>query len=128
MTISEVSKKYDITTDTLRWYERIGLINGVPRKSSGLRDYDEENCKTIEFIKCMRNAGLSIGFLQKYMELFKKGDSTLLERRQLLMDEREILRKQIKEMKATLERLDFKIENYDKLCDALDNSKNGKNS
>jgi MerR family transcriptional regulator, aldehyde-responsive regulator len=128
MTISEVSKKYDITTDTLRWYERIGLINGVPRKSSGLRDYDEENCKTIEFIKCMRNAGLSIGFLQKYMELFKKGDSTLLERRQLLMDEREILRKQIKEMKATLERLDFKIENCDKLCDALDNSKNGKNS
>lgn len=128
MTISEVSKKYDITTDTLRWYERIGLINGVPRKSSGLRDYDEENCKTVEFIKCMRNAGLSIGFLQKYMELFKKGDSTLLERRQLLMDEREILRKQIKEMKATLERLDFKIDNYDKLCDALDNSKNGKNS
>ncbi len=128
MTISEVSKKYDITTDTLRWYERIGLINGVPRKSSGLRDYDEENCKTIEFIKCMRNAGLSIDFLQKYMELFKKGDSTLLERRQLLMDEREILRKQIKEMKATLERLDFKIENYDKLCCAIENSKNGKNS
>ena len=56
MTISEVSKKYDISTDTLRYYERIGLLPPVPRTKSGLRDYDENSCKSVEFIKCMRNA------------------------------------------------------------------------
>ena len=50
MTISEVSKKYDISTDTLRYYERIGLLPPVPRTKSGLRDYDENSCKSVEFI------------------------------------------------------------------------------
>ena len=63
MTISEVSKKYDISTDTLRYYERIGLLPPVPRTKSGLRDYDENSCKSVEFIKCMRNAGLPIATL-----------------------------------------------------------------
>ena len=55
MTISEVSKKYDITADTLRYYERIGLIPPVPRTKSGLRDYDESSCNWVNFIKCMRS-------------------------------------------------------------------------
>ncbi len=54
MTISEVSKKYDITADTLRYYERIGLIPPVPRTKSGLRDYDESSCNWVNFIKCMK--------------------------------------------------------------------------
>lgn len=44
MTIAEVSRKYDISPDTLRYYERIGLIPPVPRSRSGIRDYDEESC------------------------------------------------------------------------------------
>lgn len=56
MTISEVSEKYGLTPDTLRYYERIGLIPPVPRTKSGLRDYDESSCNWIEFIKCMRGA------------------------------------------------------------------------
>ena len=56
MTISEVSKKYDITADTLRYYERIGLIPPVPRTKSGVRDYDESSCNWVNFIKCMRSA------------------------------------------------------------------------
>lgn len=51
MTISEVSKKYGLTQDTLRYYERIGLIPYINRTSSGIRDYTEEACKWIEFIK-----------------------------------------------------------------------------
>lgn len=60
MTIKEVSNNYDITADTLRYYERIGLIPHVPRNKSGIRDYDEDSCGWIEFIKCMRKSGLSI--------------------------------------------------------------------
>ena len=60
MNIAEVSKKYDLTQDTLRYYERVGLLPRVNRTSSGIRDYTEEDCRWVEFIKCMRQAGLPI--------------------------------------------------------------------
>lgn len=72
ITIAEVSKKYDITQDTLRYYERIGLLPEVPRTKSDIRDFDEESCKWVEFIKCMRSVGMTIETLLDYMTLFKK--------------------------------------------------------
>ena len=114
MTISEVSKKCDISADTLRYYEKVGLISFVNRTSGGLRDYKEEDCKQIMFVKCMRSAGLSIEVLQKYFELFKKGKRTLKTRRDLLAKERENLQMRFKEMQETLKRLDYKISVYDK--------------
>ena len=114
MTISEVSKKCDISADTLRYYEKVGLISFVNRTSGGLRDYKEEDCKQIMFVKCMRSAGLSIEVLQKYFELFKKGKRTLKTRRDLLAKERENLQMRFKELQETLKRLDYKISVYDK--------------
>ncbi len=70
MLIAEVSKKYDIAADTLRYYERIGLIPPVNRNSSGRRDYTEEDCNWVYFIKCMRSAGLSIEVLVEYVTMF----------------------------------------------------------
>ena len=61
MTIAEVSRKYDISADTLRYYERIGLIPPVPRTRGGLRDYGEESCGWIQLMKCMRAAGVHPG-------------------------------------------------------------------
>ena len=77
MTIAEVSRKYDITADTLRYYERIGLIPHVPRSKSGIRDYDEASCRWIELMKCMRKAGVQIEALIAYVALYQKGDSKL---------------------------------------------------
>lgn len=116
MTISEVSKKYDISTDTLRYYERIGLLPTVPRTKSGLRDYDDNSCKSVEFIKCMRNAGLPIEALIEYMTLFKEGDSTAEARMAILVEQREALISRIEEMQSTLSRLDRKIEMYKGIC------------
>ena len=113
MTISEIAKKYDLTPDTLRYYERIGLIPPVPRNASGLRDYDEESCNWVEFIKCMRGAGLPIEVLIDYVQLFRKGDSTVPARKEILMKQREILRAKIEELQKTLARLDYKIELYE---------------
>ena len=67
MTIAEVSQKYDLTPDTLRYYERIGLLANIPRNKNGIRNYDEKSCKRIEFVKCMRNAGVEIEILIKYI-------------------------------------------------------------
>ena len=109
MTITEVSKKYDLSQDTLRYYERIGLIPTVNRNKSGIRDYTDEDCKWVEFIKCMRGAGLPIEVLIEYVALFQEGESTIQARKEILIDQREKLLARMEEMQKTLERLNFKI-------------------
>ena len=69
MTIAEVSKRFDISADTLRYYERIGLIPPVPRTPGGIRDYDEASCKWIELMKHLRAAGVQIEALVEYTAL-----------------------------------------------------------
>lgn len=113
MTITEVSKKYDMTPDTLRYYERIGLIPPVNRNASGIRDYTEEDCKWVYFMKCMRSAGLSIEVLVEYETLFQKGNSTIKARKELLIEQRSKLAEKIKELQETYERLDKKIDGYE---------------
>lgn len=112
MNIAEVSKQYGLTADTLRYYERIGLLPAVARNKSGNRDYSEVDCERIEFIKCMREAGLSIEVLTKYMHLFLEGDSTLKEREELLIAERDRLQARLEHMQSTLKRLNRKITVY----------------
>ena len=116
MTIAEVGKKYDITPDTLRYYERIGLISDVPRTKNGIRDYDEKSCKRIEFIKCMRNAGVEIDILSKYISLIETGKSTVEERKKLLEDQREKLLVKQKTINETLDRLNYKIKIYEDIA------------
>lgn len=113
MTIAEVSRKYDLSQDTLRYYERIGLIPGVTRSKGGIRDYTEEDCRWVEFAKCMRGAGLSIEVLIEYLAMVGQGDSTIAARRELLVDQRNQLAARIEEMEQTLQRLDRKIELYE---------------
>lgn len=117
MNIAQVAKQFGLTAATLRYSERVGLIPPVKRKDSGIRDYDEEDIKWIEFIKCMRNAGLSIEALIEYTTLFTEGDRTVEARKNILADERRLIEKR-KEIDETIKRLDTKIEDYDgKLCE-----------
>lgn len=113
MTITEVSKEYDLSQDTLRYYERIGLIPSVNRNKSGNRDYTEEDCRWVEFIKCMRSAGLPIEALIEYVGLFQQGDATSEARKELLTEQRKQLILKMEDMQKTLERLNYKIEVYE---------------
>ncbi len=113
MNIAEVSKQFDLSQDTLRYYERIGLIPSVNRNKSGIRDYTEEDCRWVEFIKCMRSAGLPIESLIEYLSLFQRGDETVNARKELLVEQRNELLKRMEDMKKTLERLNFKIARYE---------------
>lgn len=115
MTISEVSRKYNITADTIRYYEKEGLIPAVPRDKNGIRDFDENSCGWIEFIKCMRSAGLEIKTLKRYVSLFRQGTATVRERKILLIEQREKLLKKQENIKATLDRLNYKIEKYEEI-------------
>lgn len=113
MTITEVSKIYNLTPDTLRYYERIGLLPTVNRSKGGIRDYTEEDCRWVEFAKCMREAGLPVEVLIDYVSLFQKGEETVLARKEILLEQREILSGKIEEMKKTLDKLNYKISRYE---------------
>ena len=113
MTITEVSRKYNLTADTLRYYERIGLIPPVNRNNSGVRYFTEEDCNWVQFIKCMRGAGLSIEVLIEYVKMFQEGNSTVKARKELLIEQRNQLADRIREMQETLDRLDKKIDGYE---------------
>ena len=114
MTIAEVSKQFDISADTLRYYERIGLIPPVPRTAGGIRDYDEASCKWIELMKHLRAAGVQIEALVEYTALVQQGDETQAQRKNLLMGQRKQLEARIAEMQQSLERLDKRLEWYDR--------------
>ncbi|MCH4166889.1 MAG: MerR family transcriptional regulator [Megasphaera sp.] len=113
MKIHEVSTTFDISADTLRYYERIGLIHNVPRNPSGIREYSSENCATIAFIKCMRAANVSIDGLSEYIKLYQEGLETIQDRKAILVRERNHLKERMQAMEAALEKLNSKIALYD---------------
>ena len=113
MTIAEVSRAYGISADTLRYYERIGLIPPVPRTKGGVRNYGEESCGWIQLMKCMRAAGVQIEALIEYVDLFQQGDATLDARKALLVEQRDQLVSRMAEMQASLDLLNQKIERYE---------------
>ncbi len=113
-TIAEVSAQYDLTQDTLRYYERIGLIPPVSRTKSGIRDYTDDVCRWIELAKCMRSSGVSVESLIEYCALAQKGPSTITARKQLLVQEQHKLIDKMESMQTALDRLTLKIANYEK--------------
>ena len=113
MTISQVSQKYGISPDTLRYYERMGVIPPVPRTAGGIRDYDEEACGWVELMLCMRRAGVQVEALAEYVSLFQQGDAALEARKALLVEQRQRLARHMAEMQASLMLLDEKIDRYE---------------
>ena len=113
MTIKEVSEKYNISQDTLRYYERVGMIPQVHRTGGGIRDYQEDDLGWVELAICMRSAGLPVEVMIEYVRLYQAGDTTLQARRDLLKDVHTSLLKQRQQMDAAIDRLAYKISRYD---------------
>ena len=114
MTIKEVSEKYELSADTIRYYERIGLIPHIPRKDNGIRDFDEASCGWVEFIKCMRSSGVQVEALVEYVTLFFK-DGTEEARKDILVEQRARLQEQYEQLQTTMGRLDWKISHYEEM-------------
>ena len=113
MTIKEVSKEYNISQDTLRYYERVGMIPSVTRTSGGIRDYQEEDLRWVQLAICMRSAGLPVEVMIEYVKLYSEGDETIPARLQLLSEQREALLEQRRQIDETINRLNYKIERYE---------------
>ncbi|MDO4566526.1 MAG: MerR family transcriptional regulator [Oscillospiraceae bacterium] len=113
MTIGEVSKKYGLTQDTLRYYERAGMIPPVGRGPGGKRDYREEDLRWLELALCMRSAGLRVEVMAQYLRLFQQGEATMPDRLRLLSRQREALLERRSKIDESLARLNYKIERYE---------------
>ena len=113
MTIKEVSEQYEISQDTLRYYERVGMIPPVTRTEGGIRNYTEKDLRWVSLAKCMRSAGLPVEAMIEYVRLFQEGDSTISERLHLLIDQRKVLLEQRKQIDESLNRLNYKISRYE---------------
>ena len=108
---------------------------GVSKQASNLREtireYDEASCNTVEFVKCMRGAGVSIETLVEYMALYDQGDHTAAARKALLEEQRATLQARIADLQAGLDRLDYKIANYERFmadCDAKLKKEDGRDA
>ena len=113
MLIAEVSEKFDINSTTLRYYEKIGLMDPVEKDASGHRNYQEKDLRRINFIKCMRTAGMSIENIKKYVDLFHEGEDTISARKELLVQQHTELKAQMVELQKAIDYLETKIANYE---------------
>lgn len=112
MNISEAVKITGLTAATLRYYESEGLIPPVTRKNGGVRDYQKDDLGWIDFIKCMRSAGMSVESLIEYTTLFRNGTESDEARKNILIRERDQLLAKQKEINETIERLNYKIQSF----------------
>lgn len=112
MNIKKVSEQTGISADTIRYYERIGLLPRIKRNKSGVRDFSDQDIATLEFIRCFRKAGMSVESLIEYMSLVEEGEGTEKARMALLEEQRDKLAERIAELQSAHDRLNHKIENY----------------
>lgn len=115
MRISEVSQRCGISPDTLRYYERIGLLPPVTRNESGIRDFSDLDLRRIEFIKCMRSTGFPIETLIDYYKLVQQGDETIETRKAMLKDQRDQLLGKMVEIQQTLDLVNHKLKVYESM-------------
>ena len=115
MTIREIAAKTNMSTDTLRYYERIGLMPPVPRNAAGIRNYDEYFVNFINFIKKLKASGMSLEHIIDYIRLAEMGDATIQERKKLLAEARETLLDKINSLQLVAELADYQLRNYENL-------------
>ncbi len=113
MTIKEVCAKFNLSPDTLRYYERAGVIPKVTRTAGGIRDYQEEDIQWVEKAVCMRDAGMPVDMLAEYVKLCQQGDETIQQRADLLKKVRTQIVEAREKYDNALKHLDYKISRYE---------------
>ncbi|GAA6237185.1 MerR family transcriptional regulator [Apilactobacillus micheneri] len=113
MNINEVSKKIDVSKDTLRYWERIGLLPNIERNSSGYRDYSKKDINWVFYIKVLRKAVMSIELLIDFVKSYRNDNSNPQNRKELLIEQKQKLIDEIEARKKTLNYLSFKIDHFE---------------
>lgn len=111
-TIKDVSKKYNLSASTLRYYEKEGLLPEIKKNQSKQRVYQDEDLQWLDIIMCMRKTGMTIAYIKSYIELCQKGDSTIEQRYNIFLKQKEILIQQQEEIEKNINTVNYKINLY----------------
>jgi DNA-binding transcriptional MerR regulator len=114
-TIQDAAAETGVSRDTLRYYERIGILPGISRSKSGHRRFTDDDMGWIKLVQCLRATGMPIDDLHAYAELVQQGDATAPERLRLLQDHRRRIQEDMAELATTLDLVERKISGYDQL-------------
>lgn len=116
MTVSyspgQVADRTGFSLDTLRYYERIGLLDGIARNSSGQRAFTDDDIGWLEILRCLRDTGMPIARMQRYAELARGGDETVIERMEVLQEHDTAVEEHIAELRNQQQRIRDKIDWY----------------
>lgn len=129
-TIGQVAKKLGISTYTLRYYDKEGLIPNVKRMKNGVRIFEESDLHFLQVIFCLKKTGMAIEDIRLFIEWAKEGDSSLEKRYNLFVERRKVVDEQIKQLQAYRECIDGKCQYYEEALKAgteaihLQNNKN----
>ena len=124
--IQDVSKKTGLTAHTLRYYEKEGLISGVERSRGGFRQYTDEDLERLGLICCLKNTGMSIQEIARFVQLTHEGDHTLEERVELLRRHRENVIARMAEMQKYLDKVTWKLNFFTEKLKAYEAAKSEK--
>ncbi len=113
--MKEIISKTGLSSDTLRYYEKDGILSDIHRLPNGHRQYSRDDLEWLKFVLCLRSTGMSLKKIRKYKELMEKGSSTVKERRELLLCQKERLLKEMHTLQNALSAINYKITYYDSL-------------
>lgn len=111
-TIKQVAARTNLTTYTLRYYDKEGLIPQLKRTSSGIRKYTEQDISWIQLICCLKNSGMPLGRIKEFMKLCLKGNSACEERKKILEEHKANILSQIENLNSSLNVVNYKLEHY----------------
>ncbi|GBF73766.1 MerR family transcriptional regulator [Paenibacillus sp. 598K] len=111
--INEVAAICDVTAHTLRFYDKEGLLPFVGRNGAGNRVFSERDLNIVKFICCLKNTGMPIKEIKRYIELGMKGEDTAATRRDMILEHRKDVLRQMDELKKSLTIIDLKVAFYD---------------
>ena len=117
-TIRQVAEKMGVTVPTLRYYDKEGLMPFVDKKPNGTRVFKDEDFEGLAVITCLKNSGVPIKDIKKYMDLCTEGDSTLKERLEIFLERKEAVQKQMDELSRIMETINHKIWYYETAIEA----------
>ena len=112
MTISEAAAAAGVSAHTLRYYERVGLLDAVARGDSGHRRFGAADLERVRFIGYLRNTGMPIRRIRRFVDLYREGEHTVPERLELLQRHRESVRAELDETQRNLAAIERKIRIY----------------
>lgn len=114
MKINEVATYLELPSETLRYWEKIGIISKVKRDKSGYRQFDQDDVNWIRYVKCIREVGIPIAQIKEYTNVARKGGSAIL-RKEILVAQRSKLKAKVKEIELAIQMVDYKIDHYNSM-------------